>query len=333
MGAGRLALVAAALCLGTAAGVAGAADLTSHLGNAGPGFAGGLTPSKLGWGADDRAYPDRFVVNPPDLAEMVWVPAGTFRMGSTQQEIDTQWTENGWDPTWRNGMWREQPAHEVTLADGFWLGRHEVTVDQYERFLDATSGEVPPFWSHLRSHERLPVIMVTWTDSEAYAKWAGGTLPTEAQWEWSARGPEARVYPWGNRWDRTKCNSAEHWAAKALNTQDAWLAWTAMLPATFDGLLSYMREVGSCGEDRGWAGVLDQAGNVSEWCSDWYGESHDGAGAVTDPLGPVTGSTRVCRGGCWSRGAVFCRSSFRAGDNPSLRIVDLGLRVARPPRP
>jgi hypothetical protein len=87
-----------------------AAEIESHLDNRGPAFEAGLTPAKLGWGADDKAYPDRFVVNPMDGAEMVWLPAGRFRMGSTQKEINRLWQENGWDPEWRQDTRDEQPA-------------------------------------------------------------------------------------------------------------------------------------------------------------------------------------------------------------------------------
>jgi formylglycine-generating enzyme required for sulfatase activity len=214
-------MLIAALCVGVSGPIAVAADLTSHLGHTGPSLEAGLTPSALGWGADDQAYPDRFVMNPVDLSEMVWVPAGTFRMGSTDEEIDRQWAENGWDARWRRLTGREQPAHQVTVAKGFWLYRHEVTVGQYGRFLAATGRAAPPEWGDSRAHERLPANFLAWDDCAAYVQWAGGALPTEAQWEWSARGPEGRIYPWGNTWDRTKCNSAEYWANKALPTTDA----------------------------------------------------------------------------------------------------------------
>jgi formylglycine-generating enzyme required for sulfatase activity len=230
---------------GTEGASAPAASLTSHVGNAGPRLGVGTTPSSLGWGADDRAHPDRFAVNPVDLSEMVWVPAATFQMGSTQEEMDRQWSENRWVPAWRSlekgerpphtiSRWAakarefnqdERPVHQVTLTRGFWLGRREVATEQYQHYLDAT-GRDPAVdeWPSFAERERLPAVWVMWRDAKAYAAWAGCCLPTEAQWEWSARGPERRIYPWGDTWDRAKCNSAEYWAGKALRGDALWEA-------------------------------------------------------------------------------------------------------------
>ena len=312
-----------------------AAELTSSLGNTGPGFEAGMTPSKLGWGGDDQPYPDRFVVNPVDDAEMVWVPAGTFRMGSTQEEIDGLWQANGWDPEWKQYVNDEQPAHEVTLTRGFWLYRHEVTNGQYAHFLAATGHEAPPMdWADYKAHERLPVIWVDWNDASAYAEWASGALPTEAQWEYAARGPEAGLYPWGDGWDRDRCNSAEYWARKPLNTVAAWQAWS---DADFGGevtaakVISHLREVGSFPTGASWCGALDLAGNVYEWCGDWYGESYYATSPAEDPSGAATGGGCVLRGGSWGYDANHCRAARRYYLFPAIGMIDFGFRVARTP--
>jgi formylglycine-generating enzyme len=320
-------VVSALFALGACPG-AYAANLTSRLGSTGPAFETGMTPSKLGWGADDQPYPDRIVVNTPDLAEMVWVPAGRFRMGSTREELDRQWTENGWDPTWKDFAKDEQPQHQVRIAGGFWLAKQEVTIGQYQRFLDATGGEAPPFWSDLSGHERLPAILLTWHDSEEYSRWAGGSLPTEAQWEWSARGPAGRLYPWGDTWDRTRCNSAEYWAGKALPDAASWKAWTDTLAAGIGTAVLHLREVGGYTEGAGWTGALDQAGNVCEWCSDWYGEGYYGQSLPADPDGLTIGTYRVLRGGSWRSVADLCRTTNRGNLDPDERYFAYGLRVA-----
>lgn len=320
--------------------VAVAEEVTSHLGHTGPGFEAGLTPSALGWGTDEQAYPERLVVNPVDGAEMVWVPAGTFWMGSTQAEIDQQWSDNGWDPPLKRAFTKgEQPAHEVRISGGFWLYKHEVTTSQYARFLQATGRAVPSCWREFRSREHNAVSMVNWADGAAYAAWAGGSLPTEAQWEWSARGPEGRVYPWGDTWDRTRCVSAEYWAQRALPDEAAWMAWfrrvgndaryrrESYLSTT--QALRLMRPVGSLPPGASWCGALDLAGSTSEWCSDWYDESYYDESPSVDPAGPASGGCRVLRGGGWADAADLCRSARRNRYVPGDRSGDFGFRVIR----
>ena len=329
--------MAAALLIGVGGHTQGetvdtAAEIESHLGNPGPAFEAGLTPSKLGWGSDSQPYPDRFVVNPVDGAEMVWVPAGTFRMGSTYEEINDLWQANGWDPRWKQFASGEQPAHEVVLTQGFWLYRHEVTNGQHARFLAATGHEAHRYWDDYKSHERLPANWVKWEDASAYAEWASGALPTEAQWEYAARGPDGRMYPWGGQWDRDRCNNAEYWAKKSLNTSTAWHVWQS--DAHFDGMftsadvISHLREVGSFPSGASWCGALDLAGNVYEWCGDWYGEWYYAASPAEDPSGPPTGDSRVLRGGSLVLVAHLCRAADRYHSGPAYYS---GLRVARTP--
>ncbi len=315
-------------------------ELSSHLGNRGPRFMAGVTPSRLGWGPDAQAHPSRFVVNPVDLAEMVWVPAGRFRMGSTQEEIDRLWRENGWTEGWKPYTKDEQPAHEVTISEGFWLHKHEVTNVQYGRFLDATGHAPHPWWDEFKAHERLPVVLVTWDDCVAYARWAGGSLPTEAQWEYGARGPEGRLYPWGDTWDRTKCVCAEQHAQGALNDYAAWESWYLGIGAKKNeqgkwslssGIaVRHLRPVGGLPRGASWCGALDMSGNVWEWCSDWYGADAYANAASVDPLGPTSGEKRVLRGGSWSSSFAFaCRTAFRYFNVPAVRDLSYGFRVAR----
>jgi len=135
-------------------------------------------------------------VNPRDGAEMVYVPAGEFLMGSKEGEGDSD----------------EHPQHKVYL-DGFWIYKTEVTVGQYRKFCQATGWQMPsdPGW---KGHDDYPMVYVNWDDdATAYAQWAGAALPSEAQWEKAARGPDGRVYPWGNDWDAGKCVNSigENW--------------------------------------------------------------------------------------------------------------------------
>ena len=190
-------------------------------------------------------------MNAKDRAEVVFVPAGEFTMGS-KPEV---------------GDYDEQPEHKVDL-DGYWIYQTEVTVAQYRAFCQATDRSMPdvPSWDWKDDH---PIVNVTWDDAAAYAKWAGAALPTEAQWEKAARGTDGRMYPWGNEWDVAKCVSGVE------------LAPVGSIPA---GASPY--------------GALDMAGNVWEWCADWYGSY--AAAPAKNPTGPANGTSRVLRGGSWN---------------------------------
>lgn len=314
-----------------------AADLTSHLGRVGPQIEADATPSTLGWGADDQAYPERFAVNPADLSEMVWVPAGALLMGSTPEQIVDLWTENGWLPEWSNILGNEQPAHEVLLSQGFWLGRHEVSVGQYAAFLTATGREAPPEWPALEVWARRPVTHVSWHDAEAYSEWSGCALPTEAQWEWAARGPDGRAYAWGDAWDRTRSNSAEWWAGEALCDQRAYDAWANSLmrggALDIDTIVGHLTDVGSYPDGAGWTGALDQTGNAFEWCADWYDGTYYTQSPGSDPTGPFEGDYRALRGGSWHDLACNCRSALRSYYSPETRGFHLGFRALRAVEP
>jgi len=313
--------------------------IRSALGNEGPAFVEGLTPSALGWGGDGAAYPGKFVVNPVDGAELVWVSAGEFLMGSTEEELDRIWRETGWAAGWRESAAREQPAHRVEISRGFWLWRHQVTNAQYAHFLEATGHPPHDSWDHHKSFDCLPVETVTWHDAVAYARWAEGTLPTEAQWEWSARGPDRRLFPWGDRWDRSLCCCAEYWAQGALNDSQAWETWYKGIGAKKKGaggwtmparaITAHLKPVGSFHSGASWCGALDMAGNVWEWCADWYGEDHYRSAPAKDAAGPDSGSSRVLRGGSWISLARGCRSAYRYCRAQTSAGYAIGFRVAR----
>ncbi len=165
----------------------------------------------------------------------------------------------------------ERPQHRVFL-EAYWMDRMLVTVGDYRTFCRETGRSLPlePKWGW---HEDHPVVNVTWEDAAAYAKWAGRRLPTEAEWEKAARGTDGREYPWGNQWDPRKCSNG----INSRSTQPV-----GKYPA---GASPY--------------GALDMAGNVWQWCADWYDEDYYRFAPARNPTGPASGQHRVLRGGSW----------------------------------
>jgi formylglycine-generating enzyme required for sulfatase activity len=216
-------------------------------------------------------------VNPKDGAVMVYVPAGAFTMGTDLSDI----------PEALQGGFKNAPKHMVTLS-GYWIYKNDVTVAEYKAFCQATSRAMPPApsWGWKDDH---PVVNVSWDDATAYAAWAHVALPTEAQWEKAARGTAGRAYPWGNEWAPSRCAHSNSRLGDLGSTQPA-----GSYP---QGASSY--------------GCLDMAGNVWQWCADWYDRNHYNSAPSTNPTGPASGADRVLRGGSW--GGDF-PGIFRAAD-------------------
>ena len=186
----------------------------------------------------------------------------------------------------------EHPQRSVYL-DGYWIYKNDVTVAEYQRFCTATGHKMPlaPDWGW---NDDNPITNVSWDDAKAYSDWAGLALPTEAQWEKAARGTDGRIYPWGNDWDKARANSRE-----------------GRNPGTI--------AVGSYPDGASPYGCLDMAGNVWQWCTDWYDEKAYTNSPQRNPAGPTTGTRRVVRGGSWCYGANDCRSATRRSSIPAAR--------------
>lgn len=266
-------------------------------------------------------------------AEMICIPAGSFLMGNSGVGDDKV-----------DGQSEEFPQRKVTLPS-YWIGKHEVTRGEYRKFIDAggyadsrwwskdgwrwkesVKRTQPDYWAADQNFatgtftqtDDHPVVGVSYYEAEAYCRWAGGHLPTQAQWEKAARwnGKSSNVYPWGNTWDVEKCN-------------------TYMDKNPAGGYGTYRTTpVGSYPDGASPYGCMDMAGNVREWCSDWY-KSYPKSKTYFD----YTGRDYVLRGGSWYYNAgdgkdkgdtIFsCRSASRGSNRlPYGTSYDYGFRIA-----
>ncbi|MEI6613822.1 MAG: SUMF1/EgtB/PvdO family nonheme iron enzyme, partial [Chrysiogenales bacterium] len=220
---------------------------------------------------------------------IVHIPAGNFTVGSPGGQ----------------GNEDEHPAHKVYISD-FWLGKYEVTFEQYDFFCRETGRSLPGDEGWGRGNR--PVINVSWEDAVSYCQWLtkqaarNFRLPSEAEWEKAAR----TKYPWGS--------SAP--TVKNVN-----------MKGSGDGF-PFSAPVGSFPSGESHYGVLDMAGNVWEWIADWYGAEYFGKSPQRDPRGPLLGTYRVVRGGSWKNGPELIRSANRSNERPDRRLNVIGFRVA-----
>jgi formylglycine-generating enzyme required for sulfatase activity len=246
--------------------------------------------------------------------DMVFVPGGEFRMGTDYlqaayaREVCKAFNpEGGLAVCQATSFGDEAPAHMVTL-DGFWIDRTEVTNRQYQGCV-AVDGCDPPVeaGSYYRTEyygnpefDDYPVVWVTRDQAQAYCQWAGGRLPTEAEWEYAARGPKSWLYPWGNDFDGAR-----------LNYCDVNCDAGPSDPTVDDGYAD-TAPVGSYPSGASWVGALDMAGNVREWVADWYG--YYMREPQVNPTGPTSGDATVPRGGSWLDLPSNIRSANRGGE-------------------
>jgi formylglycine-generating enzyme required for sulfatase activity len=232
---------------------------------------------------------------PADGMTMVYVPGGAFQMGADEHDPDA--------------VAGELPQHTVRL-DGFWIDQTEVTNGQFVDFLN-DHGNADLHGSKMivldhgytrvsQSGDRFvtpdsafhrPVVMVTWHGAAAYCEWAGGRLPTEAEWEYAARGPEGNLYPWGDA--PPTCDLANYGTCSSVPSQ-----------------------VGSRPDGASWCGALDLAGNVWEWVGDWFGPYPDSV--QENPTGPGSGEVPVLRGGGWHSPRWEVRTAYRQHELPKI---------------
>ena len=225
-----------------------------------------------------------------DGAPMVLIPAGEFTMGSDKGDDD------------------EQPIHKVFL-DTFYIDKFEVTNARFAKFVEAIQSEPP--WGFADKETPVvrpdqPVRWVNWMDAIGYCLWTGKRLPTEAEWEKAARGPDGRVYPWGN--DPPTPAHAVFGLKEGSDTVSA---------------------IGNRDKGKSPYGVHDLAGNLYEWTTDWYDEEFYSKNPAINPKGPSEGTAKVQRGGSYINGAYRLRSSFRTKGDPTEHDPNVGFRCAQ----
>ncbi|GJL56821.1 MAG: hypothetical protein NPIRA02_39530 [Nitrospirales bacterium] len=263
--------------------------------------------------------------------DMSYVPFGTYAMG-IEKKARTMAEHAGESPTlyekrlslpWsREAFHDEGPVHWV-VTDAYLIDKYEVSNDKFEKFMKATGHPSPAYWDDPRLNKpEQPVVGVNYLDATAYCKWEGKRLPTEAEWERAARGPEGRKYPWGNELDPSKANYGKRHSA------------TLPVDSLPEGASAY--------------GLHHMAGNVFEWVEDWYDPNFykktphpvntkgpskpiwlGGTGTYVDRL--TTGAKRVIRGGSWIAAEASITTTHRFWNNPMNNSygVGLGFRCAK----
>jgi formylglycine-generating enzyme required for sulfatase activity len=236
--------------------------------------------------------------------ELLRIPTGEFLMGSSGLSKDA----------YRN----EKPQHRVNMGE-YYIGKYLVSNEQYFSFIKSTKSKPPRYWKGgiiPRKTERHPVVGVTWHDAVAFCNWVSVItgrefrLPTEAEWEKAARGEDGRLYPWGNLWDSQRLNCIEN---ETIGTT------TPVGQFSPPGDSPY--------------GCVDMAGNVWEWCADWYGENEyqkriNLKTPVENPSGQARGKYKVTRGGSWRDERKLARCACRVRLEPGISYDNLGFRVA-----
>lgn len=268
-----------------------------------------------------------------DGAPMVLVPAGEFTMGSTEGDAD------------------EKPVHRVSL-DAFYMDKYEVTNKLFQKFTRETGYETTAekegkayavdssgSWKEVSganwrkpeggetvfvsNRDEHPVVSVSWHDAEAYCRWAGKRLPTEAEFEYANRGGTTTTYWWGdgNPGSRLVANIADESAKRQFS------GWAIM--AGYDDGYVRTAPVGSFAPNP--FGLYDTTGNVAEWTADWYGKDYYERSPNRNPTGPSGGEYKVLRGGSWDFTPQLVRSAGRFNGTPMRRPGDIGFRCAKTP--
>ena len=254
---------------------------------------------------------------------MIRVPVGTFKMGSSFVENKRYLKKClKYDKSCELWWFSDEYPDRLIFLDSYWIDIYEVTNEKYLEFVLATGhrfaldetcdsdkcrdGNLWQGASFPPRIERQPVTQVSWSDADAYCRWRGKRLPSEAEWEKAARGPSGNIYPWGSGSPKNRATYGRKWR----------------------GVFT-MTDVGAYSRGVSLYGLHDMAGNVWEWVDDWYDLKYYSWRRKKNPRGPAEGKFKVVRGGSWVNYPDSLRSSFRRWSQPEVRFNDTGFRCAK----
>jgi formylglycine-generating enzyme len=252
--------------------------------------------------------------------EFIWIKGGCFQMGQTnngKKEIIAYFGEN----YYKNYYIGDLPRHEVCL-DGFYMAKYEVTNQQYRMYKPAHDSK--DYEGHSLNGENHPVVYVSWNDAKGYIKWlnskTGKTygLPSEAQWEYAARGGTTSIRHWGDDPDKG-CDYANVLDLKAKQV----LGYSNVFKCN-DGY-AFTAPVGSYKPNP--FGLYDMQGNVLEWCQDWHSFKYYRRSPRNNPKGALKGHSRIFRGSSYHKLMAQVREAVRSGYGPTSSSFDLGIRL------
>jgi formylglycine-generating enzyme required for sulfatase activity len=282
-----------------------------------------------------------------DRSAMVWVPPGPFVRGSSREELARLVMKYpGIDPS----LFINEIGQSLVSVSGYFIDLYPVSNGDFRKFVADGGYSREHLWSHEGwewrrrsgaeqprfftvaewSRDELPVVGIGWYEADAYARWVGKRLPREAEWEKAARGTDGRRYPWGDDFEPGRCNTADHWLGREIESFDEW-------QREFSSKRPWRRQVLTTrpGAFPGGAspyGLQDMSGNVWEWCSDWYQQEWYQRSPSVDPEGPENGVEKICRGGSFGYYGWSARVTDRGHHPPDHRALGLGMRcVLAPP--
>lgn len=235
---------------------------------------------------------------------MALIPSGKFTRGSAPKHAQKVCLKNN-DHCKEKWFEDEEPLHPVKL-NSYYLDIYEVTQQDYQRVMDKNPSEF--------KGPNLPVERVSWHDANEYCQKIGKRLPTEAEWEWAAKGGQYWTFIWGNEAESNRANFCDRSCDKRWKEKQ------------FEDGYSHTAPVGSFPANG--YGLHDMAGNVYEWVMDWYDADYYEKSPNDNPQGPKKGNNKVIRGGSWINYSVGVRPSDRTEANPSDRINFVGFRCA-----
>lgn len=262
---------------------------------------GFVLSGSMSWAQDDGQE----AAQHPPFGSMALIPEGEFLMGDNE------------------GHRNERPEHMVWLPD-YYMDYYEVTMQEYQKFLEKTDRDPPPLWDDAAAYEvgDRPAVGMTWFDALAYCQWAGKRLPTEAEWEKAARGTDGRRYPWGHMQPFVDI-------ANYNKGTTGWVSYAITLAPVTSGTTGMSIRHGLKTGGKSPYGMYHMAGNAAEWVADWYDPHYYEISPKRNPKGPETGEKKVIRGGSWEDPPEGLRVTRRTSATPDFHDLTIGFRCAK----